>query len=45
MTSNDNNTMCERCLKVKDSVRFEGSQDGFFCDGCIYEIEVERRDD
>ena len=36
---NDNKTPCEKCNKIKDSVRFEGSEEGFYCDKCLYELK------
>lgn len=37
--SNDNKTPCEKCKKIKPDVRFEGSEEGFFCDSCLYEMK------
>lgn len=39
--SNDNLTACEKCNKVKDNVRFEGSEECFICDGCLFELRNE----
>ena len=37
--SNDNNTPCEVCHKVKSDVRFESSFEGFICDDCLEEAK------
>lgn len=37
--SNDNNTPCEICKKIKPDVRFEGSFEGFVCDECLEELK------
>ena len=33
------NKLCEVCNKEKDDVRFEGSYEGFICDGCLFNLK------
>ena len=30
---------CDKCGIKNDFVRFEGSEEGFFCDKCLYELK------
>ena len=33
------NLRCEKCHKIKDSVRFEGSEEAYLCDLCLYNMK------
>jgi hypothetical protein len=36
------NNICEICKKKKKDVRFEGSEEKYICDKCLYELKRKR---